>query len=140
MNDITISFASLVKSNKGYFKSEKQAEFLNSQLDNGVHISYGTVWGANYQLAYACDAKGVVTVTKSTAANGAKVIWQRVVDGCISVQDAKETKRIARMIAQIEKIIVSRDAAVASGEYTNMKMYADSNQRDIDQLIALHAM
>lgn len=70
-NEIAASFASLVKSNNGLFKSEKQAAFLLSryQEENTFHCA-GNVYGNSYQVTYYCDAKGVVKVEKHLPVTG----------------------------------------------------------------------
>lgn len=65
MSNVAISFASLVKSNNGFFKSEAQAKFLLAQCqEENTFITSGTVYRNTFQLFYVCDAHGVVRVDK----------------------------------------------------------------------------
>lgn len=71
MSNVAISFASIVKSNNGFFKSEAQAKFLLSQCqEENTFIAGGTVYRNSYQLFYVCDACGVIRVDKYLATSG----------------------------------------------------------------------
>ena len=80
MNNLATSFASLVKSNNGLFKSEKQAAFLLSVCqDAGTFHTGGQVYGNSYSLEYNCDDSGVVSVKKYLPKTGKIVItWSRL--------------------------------------------------------------
>lgn len=94
MNDIAITLANLVKTNNGLFKSEAQAHFIKS-VAGAEYVSGGNVYGNSYSLHYMLDSTGVV-----------------------SVQDAKEIKRLKRLIKSIQKSMDDRQASWDSGEYT----------------------
>lgn len=78
MSDLAISFASLVKTNNGMFKSSKQAAFLLSQCQEAsTFYASGAVYNNGYTLAYVCDEQGVIQVKKSTK-NKDSVTWDRL--------------------------------------------------------------
>lgn len=140
MSDIAISFASLVKSNNGMFKSDKQAEFLLSHCENGEFITCGNMYGHSFNLTYVCDAQGVTRVIHYTSNTGDKTTWERVEAGKVSVQERKEFKRIMREIKRIEKSIAERDSALDNGQYaTHMELYESSNTNDQEMLAAYRA-
>ena len=133
MDKIAISFASLVKSNNGFFKTEKQAEFLLPQCEYGSFTVYGSIYNNSFQINYVCDDKGIVRTDKVTQCGG-KILttWERVVIGSISVQDAKETKRILREIKRIEKQINERIECFEKGGYDGYEdlfISSDANSR-----------
>lgn len=80
MDNLAASFASLVKSNNGLFKSEKQAAFLLSVCqDAGTFYTGGQVYGNSYSLQYNCDNAGVVSVEKYLPKTGKIVLtWSRL--------------------------------------------------------------
>lgn len=78
MSNITKSFAQLVKYNNGFFKSDKQAEFLTGQLDqDNCYIGSAVqVYSSSARQVYVCDDEGVVQVIKITQ-NQNTVVWER---------------------------------------------------------------
>lgn len=96
MSNIAQSLATLVKYNGGFFKSEKQATFLNSVTGGVLEVSNAVCIGYDYnnkkvgqgaKTVYVLDDKGVVTVTRYNS-KGVKTTFDR---NCIkSVQDNKE--------------------------------------------------
>jgi hypothetical protein len=75
---IAMSFASLVKNNNGFFKSEKQARFLLSRCDEDkIFVTGGHMYGNQYNIFYHCDDKGVTEVKKSAGAKVPKTTWKR---------------------------------------------------------------
>ena len=79
MNEIAKSFAGLVASNNGFFKSEKQAKFLSSQCqDENVFITVGSLYRNSFTIEYHLDAKGVTKTVKSTRTKPmGEVTWLR---------------------------------------------------------------
>lgn len=141
MSTVAISFASLVKNNNGFFKSEKQAAFLLSQCQDGMtFITSGDVYGNAFSLNYNCDSQGVVTVEKYLNKKGEiQLIFQRVVQGEVNqVEDAKkakEIKRLNREIKVLEKKIKERMQAFESGQYVGMEsLFHDSQKSDLQSL------
>ena len=140
MSDVAQSFANLVRTNNGAFKSPAQAAFLLSQCSNGEFVATGTTYRSSYALFYTVDQQGVVRVQKQTAAKGLDTIWERRVAGTVSVQDAKEIKRIRRMIKQTERVIADREAARAAGQFSNDELYQWACERDTQALADLNEM
>lgn len=133
------SFASLVKTNNGKFKSEAQAKFLLSQCRDGQFITSGHVHGNLYTLFYVCDNTGVVRVEKQTNAKGLVTQWERREEGKVSVQDQKEIKRLKRLLKGIELSIKERRESVAKGEYASLELAAFSEARDLEGIKEIKA-
>lgn len=116
MDTIAQSFANLVKTNNGFFKSAAQANFLLSQSSYD-YVSCGSVMGNSFNMHYACDDKGVTLVRKYTKAKGFATTWERKVEGVVSLQDAKEIKHLTRLVKGVEKSIAGRQVAMDNGTY-----------------------
>jgi len=139
--DLSISFASLVKTNNGFFKSDKQASFLLSQCRDGEYSTSGHLHGNSYQLFYTCDDAGVTKVEKSTHAKGLVLQWERVEEGKTSIQTSKEFKRLTRLINGYVKSIASRQASMDAGTYDAPQTIFDScMQAEQDQIVRLKEM
>jgi hypothetical protein len=105
---IGISLFSLVKNNAGLFKSEKQAKFLLSQVNNGEtsdgkysHHMGGNVYGNSYSFFFTLDEKGVVKVEKTqNKTHKSSVYFERPSsDGEVaSLQGKHEARRTVRDI------------------------------------------
>lgn len=143
MSSFDKSFASLVKTNNGLFKSEKQAKFLIDQCDSidskkerAVYHVLGNVHGNSFTLTYICDFKGVLKVEKHTPKTNKTVItWERPQDGKTTAQDAKEIKRIKREINKAKKSIKEREDN--KQDYINRDMldlFERSMNQDLDYL------
>ena len=100
MSDIGISLASLVKSNNGIFKSEKQAQFLHSKTNDGVAIVGEICYGHSYFTEYHLDASGVLKVVRLNKA-GRKVMWERAGSVEVPIQVSKELNRLKRMHKEV---------------------------------------
>ena len=137
---IAKSFANIVKTNNGLFKSPQQAEFLLSQCTNREFSTSGAVHGNSFIVFYQCDELGVVNVKKQTAAKGLIVQWERKVEGQVSIQDANEIKRLTRLIRETERSIANRQAAYDRGDYPSEALFNESQQRDIQQLATVKSM
>ena len=133
------SFASLVKSNNGKFKSDAQAKFLLSQCRDGQFITGGRVHGNSYTLFYVCDNTGVVRVEKQTNAKGLVTQWERREEGKVSIQDEKEIKRLNRLLKDVELRIKERRESVASGKYTNIRLAQFSEAQDMESIKEIKA-
>lgn len=98
MNNIAVSFASLVKSNNGMFKSEAQAKFLLSQCqEENTFITSGTVYRNSFTLSYVCDAQGVVSVEKYLPTTGKTVTtWERLTVEQFEAKKADDNAHQAR--------------------------------------------
>ena len=138
MSQIAQSLANLVKTNNGLFKSAAQAAFITSQ---GSEFTASGAVGRNvYTMFYVVDSKGVVKVQKQTVAKGLVLVWERVEAGQVSIQDAREIKRIKRLIKQTEQSMASREASRAAGEYPSDALYAEAQGRDQQSLETLQQM
>ena len=133
-NDLGVSFASLVKNNGGLFKSEKQAAFLLSMCNDNVYIACGRSWDS-FTNEYHCDQQGVIKVVHHSKAAGFKITWTRPIAGEVSVQDAKEIKRLKREIKSLEKSMASREKSFVEGQYADMlSVYQNSKASDSEML------
>jgi len=131
MNTISQSFASLVKNNNGFFKSEKQAKTLLSVCNDSVFIDGGIFFGGTWTKFYHCDDKGVVMVVHHTNTKGDVLEWERASEGVKTVQEVKEEKRINREIKAIEKKIKETEEAWQRGDYAGYEnLYHESIGRD----------
>ncbi len=72
--DIAMSLASLVKTNNGKFKSDKQCKFLLSQCDQNEYVTSGSVMENSFNLHYSCDDIGVTTIRKYTLKKGLQLL------------------------------------------------------------------
>ena len=79
-------------------------------------------------------------VQKQTVAKGLVLVWERVEAGQVSIQDAREIKRIQRLIRQTEQSMASREASRAAGEYPSATLYAEAQERDFQSLATLQQM
>lgn len=98
MSNVAISFASLVKSNNGFFKSEAQASFLLSQCqEENVFFSSGEVYNNGFMIEYICDDKGVIKVVKTLSKSGKQeVTFERMSDKDFSAKEAAKKASKAR--------------------------------------------
>lgn len=137
MSDIAKSFASLVKSNNGLFKSEKQAAFLLSQCQEGKTFSTGGfVYNNPFRMFYHCNDLGVVKVEKYTANTGRTVtLWTPKQEGVMSQTEAKKLKFYDRKINDLKAKLESRQAAFDKGEYNDFGgLFERSNAMDLGML------
>ena len=105
MNNIAISFASLVKSNNGFFKSDKQRDFLLSQCDFDEYVSTGSVGKNNFTITYIVDDLGVrETINRGAKSGKSEITWQRHVSGVLSDLDKKYIKKLETQIKKYETL------------------------------------
>ena len=147
-SDIFASIFSLAKSNNGFFKSEKQASFLSSILQQfDGHIGH-TDSGYNTCAVFAeCDKQGVTKIYKTTKA-GDVVMFERKTAGKLTVQDAKALKYYERQAKQLSKLINDKQNAFSNGTYSKsglpyslqtIETYTTAIAKDRNQLAALLA-
>jgi hypothetical protein len=116
MSNVAVSFASLVKSNNGMFKSEAQAKFLLSQCqEENTFVCGGNVYNNSFTIFYICDSLGVVKVEKYLPKSGkTTTTWERLTaDQFQASQEAKATSKardIALQEASVAKWQVRQDA------------------------------
>jgi hypothetical protein len=117
--NIQISILSLSKKNNGYFKSEKQAEFLIDQLKKKQGY-FGSFSSGYYScpLFATWDGKGIIKTQKSTK-TGMVTLFERKVEGVISALDAKRIKSLERKLKKEEKWLNDRVIEFDSGNYNS---------------------
>lgn len=132
MDTLAKSFASLVKTNNGLFKSEKQAKFLTSKLIDGAYPVTGNLYGNSFALFYVCDSKGIKIVSKYTATTGKTVTtWERKEEGKETVQDVKAMAKLKREINKLKKSIKSREDEKSDYECHGMiDLYNSAMEQD----------
>ena len=139
MNNIQATLENLIKTNNGFFKSEKQAKFLISELK----IEYGNVFtasafGNSVVLTYNFDDKGIVEkVNTSLKKQSEKVVWNRKIEGVLSVEDKRKMAALKREIKKLEKSINERDAAYIAEQYKGYEaLYNKANDEALSKLQA----
>ena len=139
MNNIQATLENLIKTNNGFFKSEKQAKFLISELKK----EYGNVFTAStfsnsVILTYNFDDKGITEkLNTSLKKQSEKVVWNRKIEGVLSVEDKKKMAALKREIKKLEKSINERDAAYNVGQYAGFEdLYNKANESALSNLQA----
>lgn len=139
MNSIHASLENLIKTNNGFFKSEKQAEFLLHELKKEYgNVFTATLFGNSVVLTYKFDDKGITEKTNmSIKKQSEKVVWARTGD-FLSCTAKKKISALKREIKKLEKSIDDRNTAYAAGQYKGMEdLYRDRNNAAIADLKAL---
>jgi hypothetical protein len=127
--NIKISILSICKNNNGYFKSEKQAKYLISEL-----TKWGGHFGSNNSGYHTCplsatwDADGIIKTTKSTK-NGRVTVWERRVQGVLTETDKKLLKKRNRKLKELNKQLASREACVVTVDYARI----EEEQKKLDE-------
>ena len=132
MDNLAASFASLVKSNNGFFKSEKQAAFLLSVCqDAGTFYTGGQVYGNSYSLQYNCDDAGVVSVEKYLPKTGKIVItWSRLTSTEFAANQADKAAAKAKDAAR-QADAAARFQARSDAFQLALKLAQDCAKRDM---------
>lgn len=127
MSNIQISLNSLVKNNNGFFKSQKQADFLLSILnDNNVFAS--VAYGYTILTTYHFDYKGITLKTKTSAkTNRTTEEWSRKVEGVLSVEEQQIAKRLNKQLKSVKKDYATRLKSFNDGSYFGGKKPNDSD-------------
>lgn len=117
------SVESLIATNNGFFKSQKQADFLISALSQeDGNISIGSTYGNGFMITYLYDEKGITKKEQyNYKTSKTVVLWERVIEGKLSIQDEKILKTLKRKLSKAEKSLKSRIA-----ERLNYVNYIDS--------------
>ncbi len=76
-NDLILSLSNLLKTNNGFFKSEKQAAFLLSQTCENEIINHFTTYKNIARDHYFLDAEGVYKIERYTTKKGYITTWVR---------------------------------------------------------------
>lgn len=105
MSNFAASFASLVKFNNGFFKSEAQAKFLLSVCqEENTFITSGTVYRNSFTLFYTCDIQGVVKVEKYLPTTGKTVVtFERLTTEQFEAKQLAQAEANARETALNER-------------------------------------
>lgn len=115
------SVESLIKTNNGFFKSDKQAEFLISQLSKN-NIFVGSVYGNTFNITYVFDEKGIIKKEQyNIKTSKTEITWERKVAGVLTVQQEKKIKSLKRRIS-IEKRNLKLRLAEREDEYKSYKL------------------
>lgn len=123
MNNIQTTLENLIKTNNGFFKSEKQAKFLISELKKEYgNIFTASAFGNSVVLTYKFDEIGIVEkLNTSLKKQSEKVVWNRKIEGVLSVEDKKKMAALKREIKKLEKSINERDASYSTGQYVGFE-------------------
>jgi len=112
MSNVAVSFASLVKSNNGMFKSEAQAKFLLSQCqEENTFVCSGNVYNNSFTMFYICDIQGVVKVEKYLPKSGkTTTTWERLTNDQFQANQEAKAASKARDIALQEASVAKWQA------------------------------
>lgn len=140
MSNVQLSLNSLVKKNNGFFKSQKQADFLLSILnDNNVFAS--VAYGYTILTTYHFDGKGITLKTKtSVKTNKTTEEWSRKIEGVLSVEEQQIIKRLNKQLKSVKKEYASRLKSYNDGSYfgnnapsnTDLEIYNNSQNDRLD--------
>ena len=139
MNNIQATLENLIKTNNGFFKSEKQAKFLISELKKEYgNIFTASAFGNSVVLTYKFDEIGIVEkLNTSLKKQSEKVVWNRKIEGVLSVEDKKKMAALKREIKKLEKSINERDASYSTGKYVGFEdLYNKANDDALSKLQA----
>lgn len=103
MSNLDISFASLVKYNNGYFKSEKQAAFLLSKCNNNEYSVSACIYNNSFTIIYTCDSVGIKSVAKVTRKDTV-ITWERLTGKAaeVAIQKGVNTLNMKKELKEIE--------------------------------------
>ena len=71
------SVSNLLKTNKGFFKSEKQAKFILSHVSDNEIVNHFTTYKNIARDHYHLDEKGVYKIERYTTKKGYVTTWER---------------------------------------------------------------
>lgn len=115
--EISKSILGLTKSNNGFFKSEKQAQFLISQMESLDGCIGHADSGYNSCPIFASwDGEGITKLVKSTK-NGDVLMFERKTEGVLTALELKQIKSHERKIKALEKEINERQKSFDDGRY-----------------------
>lgn len=121
--DILSSIFGLVKNNNGFFKSEKQAEFLISQMEKlDGNIGFTSSGYHSCPIFASWDEKGIIKIIKhSKTKSGCKdiVTFERTVKGVLNGLQFKEIASLKRRVKSLEKDLQEKRTSFAGGSYNS---------------------
>ena len=116
---ISQSIFSLAKKNNGFFKSEKQGQYLIAQLSEYDGCIGHADSGYNSCPIFAdWDNKGIIKIVKSSK-NGDVIMFERKIKGTLTSLQIKEIKSYQRRIKALQKEIDDYQKSFDSGDYNN---------------------
>jgi len=131
--DIANSLFGLVKYNGGYFKSDKQRDFIHSQAQepNTYVGGGGEMYGNSYNFFFDLDDKGVTKVQKHTR-KGVKDWWER--------SDASDAESTKNRLGQAFSKAVKKAREINQGQFDEIKQrviadltpYSKNSERDFE--------
>lgn len=115
--DIQQSVLGLAKSNNGFFKSEKQADFLIKQIElSGGYVGFFSSGYNSCPLFATTDSEGILKIEKQTK-SGIDIIFERKVAGVLNSLQVKELKSLKMRLNKLEKELLIKVASWESGQY-----------------------
>lgn len=143
--EISKSIFGLAKSNNGFFKSEKQANFLISQMEQfGGCIGSANSGYNSCPIFASWDEKGITKIIKSSK-NGDVIMFERKKEGVLTSLEIKDVKSLERKIKALKKEVKERQEAFESGNYNGsgnintytsdmIKRYNNFQKQKIEQI------
>ena len=115
--NLSHSILSLAKCNNGFFKSEKQAQFLIAQMsDFGGCIGHANSGYNSCPIFASWDEEGITKIVKASK-KGDIVIFERKQEGILTELELKLIKKVEREIIRIEKEIIDDELSFKDGSY-----------------------
>lgn len=116
---ITASILGLTKNNNGFFKSEKQADFLINQLNKSFGFIGISDSGYNSCPIFAkWDNEGIVELSKDSK-SGRLVIFERKIEGKLTVIEEAQLKSNKRALKKLESKLSQKVSAFIDGSYNS---------------------
>lgn len=104
------SLDNLIESNNGYYKSDKQCDFLTSKTEDGSFL----VKKRGYHLKYVIDGDGILSLSKNTN-DGESIIWDRHNGYELNHLKAVEDNAVNRSLKRIQREIDIRKKSIEDG-------------------------
>lgn len=111
-SDLVLSISNLLKTNKGFFKSEKQAKFILSCVSDNEIVNHFTTYGNIARDHYLLDDKGVYKIERYTTKKGYFTTWERgqvhSLESAKNRDDMLKQEREQRQLATLGFIVESK--------------------------------
>lgn len=111
--DLVLTVSNLLKTNKGYFKSEKQAKFILSIVADNEIVNHFTTYGNVARDHYLLDDKGVYKIERYTDKKGYVTTWERGqvhnLESAKNRNDAIKQSIEDKQIATLGYVVESKD-------------------------------
>ena len=128
--EIQSSILGLAKNNNGFFKSEKQADFLISQMEiSDGCIGHFTSGYHSCPLFATHDKEGILKIEKQTV-KGIVAIFERVVEGTLNSLQLKRLKSLKTNLKKLEIQLQNRISSWEDGSYNRS---GDKSTYDTDK-------